>query len=127
MKRPAALLAVYLSMALMALAADSGKELLDAAAQGHTAKVQELVAKGVPLDARDKDARTPLMLAAQHGNADTVRYLLSKGADSAARDRGGATAWVLAMFAPAGFCRGRRVPSSPSKRIGAPPTCTARV
>ena len=80
--------------------ADSAKELLDAATQGRTAKVQELVGKGAPVNARDKDGRTPLMLAAQHGNAEMVRFLLDKGADATARDRAGATAWVLAMFAP---------------------------
>jgi len=94
--------AACLCLSLAALhGADSGRELLEAAAQGRTAKVQELVTKGASLDARDKDGRTPLMLAAQHGNADTVHCLLDKGADPAARDRSGATAWVLAMFAPA--------------------------
>jgi hypothetical protein len=102
MKHVAGGIAGCLWLGLVALqGADSARELLDAAAQGRTAKVQELVAKGAPLDARDKDGRTPLMLAAQHGNAEAVRYLLEKGADAAARDRAGATAWVLAMFAPA--------------------------
>jgi hypothetical protein len=81
-------------------AADSGKELLDAASQGRTPWVEELVAKGAPIEAKDKNGRTALMLAALHGHAATVQLLLTKGADGAARDRTGATAWVLAMFAP---------------------------
>jgi len=90
-------------MAPLALpAADSGKALLDAASQGHTTSVQDLVAKGAPLEAKDKNGRTPLMLAAQHGHVATVRFLLEKGADAASRDQSGATAWVLAMFDPAG-------------------------
>ncbi|HUB78280.1 MAG TPA: ankyrin repeat domain-containing protein [Bryobacteraceae bacterium] len=102
MKRLAAGVAGCLWLGLAAVpGADSARELLEAAAQGRTAKVQELVGTGAALESRDKDERTPLMLAAQHGYADTVRYLLEKGADAAARDRGGATAWVLAMFAPA--------------------------
>lgn len=83
-------------------AADTNKDLLDAATQGRTASVQDLVAKGAPLETKDKNGRTPLMLAAQHGHAATVQVLLEKGADPAARDQAGATAWVLATFAPAG-------------------------
>jgi hypothetical protein len=76
--------------------------LLDAASQGRTASVEELIAKGAPLETKDKDGRTPLMLASQHGHAVTVQLLLERGADAAARDRTGATAWVLTMFAPTG-------------------------
>jgi hypothetical protein len=103
-------------------AADAGKELLDAAAQGHTARVQDLVAKGASLETRDKNGRTPLMLAAQHGHAATVGFLLGKGANAAARDQTGATAWVLAMFAPAGNRSGnaevlQSLPQPPRPRI----------
>jgi hypothetical protein len=83
-----------------------GQELLDAAAQGRTTKVQALVAQGASLESQDKDERTALMLAAQHGHADTVHFLLEKGASAASRDSHGATAWVLATFAPAGGRRG---------------------
>ena len=92
----------WLLMPLALLAADWGKELLDAAAQGHTANVQELIGKGAPLESTDKNGRTALMLAAQHGHAATVRVLLEKGANATARDQTGATAWVLAMFSPTG-------------------------
>jgi hypothetical protein len=108
MGRTPARLPVFLAAWLVSLWAatdsgpQSGKDLLDAASQGRTASVQDLVAKGAPLETKDKNGRTPLMLAAQHGHAATVRFLLEKGADPAARDQAGATAWVLAMFAPAG-------------------------
>ena len=87
-------------------AADSGKELLDAASQGRTTIVGELLGKGAPLESKDKNGRTPLMLAAQHGHVATVRLLLEKGADAAARDQTGASAWVLATFSPAGVRSG---------------------
>lgn len=103
MKRSSGCAALCLAAAsLAAAAADPAKDLLDAAAQGRTARVEELIAHGAPVNARDKDGRTPLMLAAQHGNAGAAGVLLAKGADAAARDREGATAWVLAMFAPQG-------------------------
>jgi hypothetical protein len=92
----------YLTVAGALPAADAGAELLAAAAQGRTDRVQALMGQGAPLETRDKEGRTALMLAAQHGHAATVRVLLEKGADATARDERGATAWVLAMFSPAG-------------------------
>jgi hypothetical protein len=83
-------------------AADPGKQLLDAAAQGHVNIVQDLLAKGVRVEIKDKNGRTPLMLAAQRGHVEVVRLLLSKGAEPWARDSTGATPWVLATFSPAG-------------------------
>jgi hypothetical protein len=92
----------WLLLPLASRAADTGKDLLDAAAQGRTASVQELLGKGAPLESKDRNGRTALLLAAQRGHAATVRLLLEKGANAAARDQNGATAWVLATFAPAG-------------------------
>ena len=40
-------------------AADSGKELLDAASQGHNTSVQDLVAKGAPLEVKDRTDGRP--------------------------------------------------------------------
>jgi len=83
-------------------AADAGKLLLEAAAQGRETVVQDLLAKGAQVQIKDKNGRTPLMLAAQRGHAAVVQLLLRKGAEPWARDPAGATAWVLAMFTPAG-------------------------
>ena len=83
-------------------AADLSAQILSASASGKTSDVQALLAKGAPLEAHDKEGRTPLMLAAQHGYAETVRALLAKGARADARDKSGFTAYGLALLAPAG-------------------------
>ena len=97
-------MAITLGLALAAVCApaDSGADLLDAAAKGATARVEQLLAKGASLGAKDKNGRTALMLAAQHGHAGTVRVLLAKGASADDRDTRGYTAYGLAMFSPAG-------------------------
>src|ERR1035441_5142575 len=89
--------AMALGLALAAgwAPADYGTELLDAAAKGATAKVEQLLAKGASLEAKDKNGRTALMLAAQHGHAETVRVLLEKGASADDRDARGYTAYGL--------------------------------
>jgi len=103
LKRPAARAALAAAaLCAAAFAADSGQALLDAAAHGQTDRVQALLEKGAPIEAKDNNERTPLMLAAQHGHADAVRSLLAKGASTSARDRRGATAYVLALFSPSG-------------------------
>ncbi|MGA3015572.1 MAG: ankyrin repeat domain-containing protein [Bryobacteraceae bacterium] len=97
-------MAITLGLALAAVwaSADSGTELLDAAAKGLTAKVEQLLAKGASLGAKDKNGRTALMLAAQHGHAETVRALLEKGASADDRDARGYTAYGLAVFSSTG-------------------------
>ena len=95
-------MALGLALAAVCATADSGTELLDAAAKGATAKVEQLLAKGAGLGAKDKNGRTALMLAAQHGHAETVRVLLAKGASPEDRDARGYTAYGLAVFSPAG-------------------------
>jgi ankyrin repeat protein len=87
---------VFLSIA--ATAADSGRDLLNAARKGQAARVAELLGKGAPVNANDKNGRTPLMLAAQQGHAEIVKLLLAKGAETNARDRQGWTAFGLALF-----------------------------
>ena len=50
-------------------------------APGDTLRLEEYVARGVPVDLTDASGNTLLMLAAYHGHADTVAALLRKGAD----------------------------------------------
>jgi ankyrin repeat protein len=69
------------------------RAFLDAAKEGDLHKLQELHAKGVPVDVLDNRdlpwGQTALMHAAQAGHADAVRFLLSVGAKVSAKDRGG--------------------------------------
>ena len=98
-RTPRGLLGIAALLLPFALTADNpAATLLNAAAQGRTREVEDLIGKGASTDARDKNGRTPLMLAAQRGHPDTVTALLTLGADPAAKDRTGSTAWVLAMF-----------------------------
>lgn len=94
-KRTAIPLVLFLG--LMAWAADSGPDLLNAAKKGQTDQVRALLEKGASAESRDKVGRTALMLAAQHGHADTVSLLLAKGAKADARDEEGWNAYGLAL------------------------------
>ena len=69
-----------------------------AAVQGSTAAVRLHIEKGLPLDARDREGRTPLLLAASHGHAEICAMLLQAGADPRASDRGGMSAAHLARM-----------------------------
>lgn len=95
------LVSLVLFWALMARAADSGPDLLNAAKKGQTGQVRALLEKGAAPESKDKDGRTALMLAAQHGHAETVSLLLSKGAQADARDREGFNAYGLAFLSTA--------------------------
>lgn len=46
-----------------------------------------LIEAGMPVDARDREWRTPLMVAAAFGSTDVAELLLAHGADPRARDR----------------------------------------
>lgn len=97
--------AAICALALLAPAADSGKELLSAARDGDAARLRALIGKGATLEARDKRGKTPLLLAAEDGHAEAVRLLLEKGASPAARDKTGMTAYALALFSSPGSGR----------------------
>ncbi len=77
-------------------------ELFVAAAQGRVERLNDLVAQGADVNARDKRRRetygfTPLMWASMHGQARAARRLLALGADIEARDEAdGATALMRA-------------------------------
>lgn len=79
--------------------ADLGPELLSATRKGESERVAELLSKGAPIEAKDKNGRTSLVLAAQRGHAEAVRVLLEKGANPDARDKQGWTAFGLALIA----------------------------
>ena len=78
------------------------------AAEDDTARLEQLLDSGVPIDTPCSGERTPLFLACAMKQPATVRLLLARGASVAVTDRGGATL----LHAAVGFgCtqEGRRV------------------
>jgi ankyrin repeat protein len=71
-------------------------EMLQVAASGNTARVKELLDKGVDVNMRGNDRNTPIMEAVYGGHVETVRLLLDHGADLSAKKNDGADAPGLA-------------------------------
>jgi hypothetical protein len=71
-------------------------EMLQVAAKGDTARVKELLNKGVDVNMRGNDRNTPIMEAAYGGHLDTVKLLLDRGADLSAKKNDGADTRGLA-------------------------------
>ena len=71
-------------------------EMLDACVKGDTARVKQLLDKGVSANMRGTDRNTPIMEAAYGGHLDTVKLLLDRGADLSAKKSDGATPITLA-------------------------------
>src|SRR5262245_65536623 len=65
------------------------QELIDAAAENNTRKVEELLNKGVNIEARARDDWTALTIAAREGNYETVKLLLDRRAKVNAKEGGG--------------------------------------
>jgi ankyrin repeat protein len=71
-------------------------EMLQVAAKGDSARVKELLDKGVNVNVRGYDRNTPIMEAAYGMHLDTVKLLLDHGADLSAKKNDGATPATLA-------------------------------
>lgn len=69
-----------------------------AAAGGHVALTQLLLARGADVAAVDGTGATPLHWAALKGHAETVRLLLDGGAPTRVKDRAGATPAAHCVF-----------------------------
>jgi len=95
-------LLLLLSASFSLLAADVPVDILEAARTGKEKVVAALLAKGVDIESRDKEGKTPLMLAAEYGRTATVKLLLDKGAKPDARDAQHWNAYMLALLQPSG-------------------------
>ena len=91
-----AVILVIIGMVFVAGCTDKEKAIGNAVAAGDTAKVQELLDKGVSPDSQTEDGKTLLMLAAYLGHTDIGKLLIEKGADVNAKDRDGKTALIYA-------------------------------
>lgn len=78
--------------------------LHDAVKRNDCTAVQQLIAAGAPVNARDNDGLTPLMLACMNLQEENIRILVQAGADPQARNAAGTTAWQMLM-------RGDSIPS----------------
>ena len=64
---------------------------INAAASGDLETLNRLYIKGLNINDKDYDKRTPMHLAAQAGHIEIVQYLIEKGANVNAKDRWGCT------------------------------------
>lgn len=62
------------------------KEFLEAAKKNNSRKIQDLLNKGVEIDARDNHERTALMIATYENNIDAAILLIEAGANVNAQD-----------------------------------------
>lgn len=79
-----------------AAARKTTSRFLQAVRNGRVETVQELLAQGVPINARDGQGNTALMLAVHHRRVLVVRKLLEMGADTSMVNSDGLTALQLA-------------------------------
>ena len=80
------------------IASGVNAEFLEAAAAGQVERIQELLANGANVGARDTIGRTALMLAAIEGRVEAVKVLLEKGSDVSAANKFGGTALDFAVM-----------------------------
>ncbi len=59
-------------------------QLIRAAEKGETKKVQELIASGADINARDKQGWTPYLAASSNGHIEAMKILQSAGASTKA-------------------------------------------
>lgn len=93
--RPAAPKATTVKPAVI----DNGRTPLhQEASDGYARGVQELLASGADVNARDNDGRTPLHWPAYRGHLEVVRLLIEHGADVNAADNSGRTPLKMATI-----------------------------
>ncbi|OQR81415.1 kinase, partial [Thraustotheca clavata] len=67
-----------------------------AAEKGHKKVITYLLDKGMDINRKTDEGRSPLYIAAKHGNAEAVRVLVERGADMESNRKNGRTALVVA-------------------------------
>ncbi len=77
-------------------AQDKNVDLLIAAVQGDTEKVEILLKEGADVNSKDNNDRTALIRVSSRGHIDVVKLLLDRGADINARSKTGETALLSA-------------------------------
>jgi ankyrin repeat protein len=94
----AGLATLGLSMTMSATMPDhaEAKELRQAAQQGDTAAVTQLLASGSAIDARDEAGQTALLLAVAGNHVAIAKVLMEAGADINAQAANKDTPWLLA-------------------------------
>jgi ankyrin repeat protein len=68
------------------------KKILEAAASGDLAHLEQFLASGAEVNVRDEDNDTPLIVSARNGHSEIVRLLMAKGADVEAANNSRMTA-----------------------------------
>ena len=63
--------------------------IIKAVNSGSIAEVEQAIAQGSDINARDADGNTPLILAARHGDLAIVHMLIKKGANLRVKNNGG--------------------------------------
>ncbi|HEX9990707.1 MAG TPA: PQQ-binding-like beta-propeller repeat protein [Chloroflexia bacterium] len=89
--RPRSIVSLGLALLLAAVVAagadDRGEALREAARAGDLARIEALLAAGVPVDAPARYGQTPLYFAAEKGHLAVARRLVERGANVNAKDR----------------------------------------
>lgn len=75
--------------------ASNGAELIEAAGKGDILRVNELLAEGADVNAKNNYGVTALMGASFEGRVETVKALLAEGADVNVKDKKGITALMF--------------------------------
>lgn len=75
---------------------DAGRALLDAAGQGDTAAVRQLLTGGAPVDPVDAAGRTPLVVASYAADLELAAVLIEAGADVNHQDQTKQSAYLIA-------------------------------
>ena len=98
MQRIWIILVMFVVMSPLLLFADINEDLIEAAKNGRTDEVRNLLDAGAEVNAEGEHGETALMWATENGHFEVGRVLLNAGADVNARSEAGLTALMGAAF-----------------------------